>query len=130
MNAEEVRDSCLLVAIELDDAFGVGDGTLDLLYDRCGVVHDVDQALRVAGRLRHLSFRVLQIVDLGGLFEYYGLWNGEGVAEARVESGGEVAGELEVLALVFANRHCLWLVKQDVGGLKDRVGEEPDACAV
>ncbi len=38
-------------------------------------------------------------------------------AEARVEPVGKVAGELDVLALVFADRHDLRVVQQDVGGL-------------
>ena len=44
-----------------------------------------------------------------------------------VEALREVAGELEVLALVLADRHVLRPVEQDVGGLQDRVGEEADA---
>ena len=44
-----------------------------------------------------------------------------------VEPLREVAGELEVLALVLADRHEVRAVEQDVGGLEDRVGEQPDA---
>ena len=47
--------------------------------------------------------------------------------EAGVEPLREVAGELEVLALVLADRHAVGLVEQDVGGLQDRVGEQADA---
>jgi len=39
----------------------------------------------------------------------------------------EVAGQFEVLALVLADRHEVRPVEQDVGGLEDRVGEQPDA---
>ena len=38
---------------------------------------------------------------------------------------GDVAGDLDVLALVVADRHLLVVVEQDVGGLQRRVGEQP-----
>ena len=52
------------------------------------------------------------------------------VAEPRVEALREVAGQLQVLALVLADRHRVGLVEQDVGGLQDRVGEQADGGAV
>ena len=42
--------------------------------------------------------------------------HGERVAEAAVEPDREVAGELEVLALVVAHRHLVGLVDEDVRG--------------
>jgi hypothetical protein len=47
-----------------------------------------------------------------------------------VELGGDVAGQLQVLLLVLADRHMGRLVGQDVGGLQDRIGVEPDALAL
>jgi hypothetical protein len=44
-----------------------------------------------------------------------------------VEPLREVAGQLEVLALVLTDRHVVRAVEQDVGGLQDRVGEQADA---
>ena len=41
------------------------------------------------------------------------------VAVAAVEPLREVAGQLEVLALVLADRHAVGLVEQDVGRLQD-----------
>ena len=49
----------------------------------------------------------------------------ERLAEARVEPLGDVAGELEVLPLVVADRDDVGLVEQDVAGHQHRVGEEP-----
>ena len=46
------------------------------------------------------------------------------LAEAAVEALGDVAGELEVLALVVAHRNPVGVVEQDVGRLQHRVGEE------
>ena len=47
----------------------------------------------------------------------------------RVEPLRQVAGELEVLALVLADRHVVGVVQQDVGRLQHRVGEQPDVGA-
>jgi hypothetical protein len=47
-----------------------------------------------------------------------------------VEAAGEVAGELEMLALVLPDRDVLRPVEQDVGRLQDRVGEQPDGGAL
>ena len=46
------------------------------------------------------------------------------LAEARVEAPRDVAHELEVLALVLADRHLVGAVGQHVGGLEDRVEEQ------
>ena len=42
-----------------------------------------------------------------------------------VELGGDVAGELDVLLLVLADRDVGGVVEQDVGGHQRRVGERP-----
>ena len=52
------------------------------------------------------------------------------LAEPVVEPLGQVAGQLEVLALVLADRDLVGLVEQDVRGLQDRVGEQADGGAV
>ncbi len=44
-----------------------------------------------------------------------------------VEPLRQVPGQLQVLPLVLADRHLVGPVQQDVGGLQDRVGEQPDA---
>jgi hypothetical protein len=43
------------------------------------------------------------------------------------EADGDIAGELEVLALVVAHRHPVRVVGEDVGGHEHRVVEQPDA---
>ena len=58
---------------------------------------------------------------------YGGLGHGEGVAIAGVPTLGQVAGELQVLALVVADRHEVGLVQQDVGRHQHRVGEQARA---
>ena len=45
-------------------------------------------------------------------------------AEARVEALGDVARELQVLALVVADRDRVGVVEQDVAGHQDRIVEE------
>ena len=44
----------------------------------------------------------------------------QGGTEAVVEPDGQLAGQLEVLALVVADRHPLGVVEEDVGGLEHR----------
>ncbi len=45
--------------------------------------------------------------------------------EARVEAAGDVAHQLEVLALVLADGHLLGAIGEHVGGLQDRIEEQP-----
>jgi len=42
----------------------------------------------------------------------------------------QVPGQFQVLTLVLTDRDGVGLVGQDVGGLQDRVGEQPDAGPV
>ena len=51
----------------------------------------------------------------------------ERVAEVVVEANRDVAGELDVLALVVADRHFFGVVQHDVGDHQHRVVEEADA---
>ena len=53
------------------------------------------------------------------------LGHDERVAEARVEPPRDVAHQLEVLALVVADRHLVGAVDEHVGGLQHRVEEQP-----
>jgi len=45
-------------------------------------------------------------------------------AEAMVEADCDVAGDLDVLALVVADRHLVGVVQHDVGGLQRRKSRE------
>ena len=51
----------------------------------------------------------------------------ERVAEVVVETDRDVARELDVLALVVADRHFVGVVEEDVGGHEHRVVEQADA---
>ena len=53
-----------------------------------------------------------------------GLGHDERLAEAAVEADGDVAGDLDVLALVVADGHLVGVVEQDVRRLQRRVGEQ------
>ena len=53
------------------------------------------------------------------------LGNHEAFAEAGVEALGDVAHQLDVLALVVADRDLGGPVGEHVGGLEDRIEEEP-----
>ena len=89
------------------------------------VVEQLDQPGVGVGRLRHLRRRVLQVHHPGAGPRRDGLGDDERLAEAVVEADGDVAGDLDVLALVVADGHLVGVVEQDVGGLQRRVGEQP-----
>ena len=80
--------------------------------------------------LAHLGRRVLQVLDLRRTRGDVGLRHGERPPETAVEPLREIAGELDVLPLVLADRHAVGLVEQDVRGLQDRVGEQAHAGPV
>jgi hypothetical protein len=120
---QQVAHARLRDRVEHDLAAGVGDRRADLLLDHLRVVHQPHDPV-AADALGHLLVHDLQVVDLRGLAQDVGLGHPEGVAEAVVEPLRQVAGELDVLALVLADRHLVGLVEQDVGRLQDRVGEQ------
>lgn len=120
----------LVRRVETDHRVGVGDRALDLLGGDLRVVQEVDEALRRGRRLAHLDRRVLEVVDLRRLLEDVRRRDRERLAEAAVEALREIAGQLDVLALVLADRDLVGLVEQDVRDLEDRVGEEADGGAV
>jgi hypothetical protein len=53
------------------------------------------------------------------------LWLGEDRFVEAVESAGQLTGELQMGKLIFAHGNIVGLVEEDVGGLKDRITEEP-----
>ena len=55
------------------------------------------------------------------------LGHDERLAEVVVETDRDVARELDVLALVVADRDFLGVVEEDVGDHQHRVVEQPDA---
>ena len=89
------------------------------------VVHHHDAAGVAVGRLAHLRRRVLQVHHPRPGLRGDRLRDHERVAEAVVEAHRDVAGDLDVLALIVADRHLVGVVQQDVGGLQRRVGEQP-----
>ena len=60
----------------------------------------------------------------------YGAGTVNVLPKRRVEALREVPGQLDVLALVLADRHLVGLVEQDVRDLEDRVGEQADGGPV
>ncbi|MGA7311496.1 MAG: hypothetical protein WBX05_21375, partial [Pseudolabrys sp.] len=102
------------------DPLRVGDHRHDLAPDDVGLSEDVD---RVADRLAHLPYPVGAQHDRGLGEDRLRL--GKRVAVARVERPDDLARQLEVGRLVLAHRHQRRLVDDDVGGLQDRIGEQP-----
>ena len=121
-----LRHARLGDGVEAHLAVGVGDGPLELLGHGGQVVEQVARCpASVVGGLGHLVGRLLQVHDPGADRGDGGLGHDERVAVAAVEALGDVAGELEVLALVVAHRHLVGVVQEDVGRLQRRVGEQP-----
>ncbi len=54
-----------------------------------------------------------------------GLGDDERLPVAPIEPFTQIAGQLQVLALILADRHGRGLVEQDVSRLQDGVGEQP-----
>jgi hypothetical protein len=50
----------------------------------------------------------------------------EGLAIVAIETNGDVARQLEMLLLIFAHRHQVRLIKQDVRGHQHGIVEQAD----
>ena len=104
---------------------GVGDRALELLEDRVRLVEHVDRPLLgLAGR-RHLARRVLEVADARADLGDADLGHDQRLAEAAVEALGDVAHQLDVLALVLAHRHLVRAVGEHVGGHQDGIEQQP-----
>ena len=111
-----------------DLAAGVGDRALELLLDRRRLVEHVHGALGEPPVVDILLVGILQVhdprADLGDAV----LGHDQhllAVAEPRVEAPRDVAHQLEVLALVLADRHLVRAVGEHVGRLQHRVEQQP-----
>ena len=114
----------LLGDVEAHVAVGVGDRAAELALDDVGRVEHHHRALRRLDGLRHLVGRLLEVHHPGAGARDRGLGHDERVAVARVEPDRDVAGELDVLALIVAHRHAVGVVEEDVGRHQGRVGEQ------
>src|SRR6266508_3040687 len=120
---EQVRDP-RLVRRPADLRARVGDGGLELLADHVGRVGDQHRALRGSTGGGHLVPGLLEVHDPAAHRRGLDCGQRERLAVAGVEPLGDVAGELDVLALVVADRDDVGLVEQDVARLEHRVGEQ------
>ena len=121
---EEIGNAGLGRAVESNVGVGVGDGALELLHDDCRFVEEVDDSGVPRTRLRHLGRRVLEVGDLGSGLRGDHSRDDERLAEAGVEAFGDVAGDLDVLALILADGNVVGVVEQDVGCLESGIGEQ------
>ena len=115
---------------------GVGLRLPELLGDGVGIVGEVDARIVRRVGLRHLLGAVAERHDAGRRAGDQRLGDREeGVAEAVVgdrfgevvvELDGDVAGQLEMLLLVLADRHMGGEIGEDVGGHQHRIVVEAD----
>ena len=110
-----------------DLAPGVRHRALELAPDRVGLVEDVDGALVGRRRRRHAVLRDLQVHDARAHRGDAVLGHDEHLAEAGVEAARDLPHELDVLALVVADGDLVGAVGEDVGGLEQRIEEQPRA---
>ena len=103
----------------------VGHRRAELLADHVGVVEQPHRPLLGAAGGRHLPRRLLEVHDPRPDLGVDAVRHDERLAEARVEALGDVARELEVLALVVADRDAVGLVEEDVARHQHGVREEP-----
>ena len=103
----------------------VGDRGLELLPDQIRLVDDSDDTLGISGRCGHQPFWLLEVLDPCAFLRVDALWHRERLPVAAVEALGDVAGQLDVLPLVVADRDDVGLVEQDVAGHQHGVREEP-----
>jgi segregation and condensation protein A len=121
---EQVREAGLLLRVVAHLPVGVGDGFFHLARDLGRIVQDVDRPQGRVDALGHLALGVLEVHDARPDRGDRGLGDDEQLAVAAVEALRELAGELEVLALVVAHGHPVRLVEKDVGSHEHWVGEE------
>jgi len=122
---DQVRDPGLLLLVVANLRARVGHRGLELLPHDVGLVDQPDDSLGRAACSRHEALRFLEVLDPRPGLGIDGARHDERLAEALVEPLGDVAGQLEVLALVVADRDDVGLVEQDVAGHQDGIVEEP-----
>src|SRR6185312_4116137 len=127
VDAQQVGHARLGRFVGPDAALGIGHRPGDLLADRGGLVQHVDDARIRRRGLAHLRGRLLQVGDLGHTTEDVSGWHRERRPVPVVEPDRQVAAQLQVLALVLADRYLVGLVEQNVGRLQHRVAEQPEA---
>src|ERR1035438_6148127 len=106
---------------EIHGGAGIGGSAHDDLADFGGRIEQCDGVIGAGLGLAHFLGGVVQAHDTRADGGKAGAGDHEGVAIKRIEALGDVAGELEVLGLVFADRDNAGLVEQDVGGHEDRI---------
>ena len=124
IDVEKVGDARLFRGGD-DAVVAVRHGAAELAQNGVFVVREKDRGVGVFVRLAHLMHGVLQRVDLRALFDDIPLGDAEGLAIAVVEADGDVARDLEVLALVDANRHDVRLIQQNVRRHQNGVIHQP-----
>ena len=117
---------------EGEDIAGIG---ILRLVDRGAVGNDLHHLLaHLFFRAKELdgvaiAFRHLLAIEAGDdshILADHRFGNGEDLAIGVVEADGQVAGNLDVLLLVLADRHHVGTIDQDVGGHQCRIREQAD----
>ena len=134
---EKVGNARLVREVEGNLAERIGRGGHDFLRGASGVVVEHDFGILTRGGFGHFFLGVRQIANAKRGIELHELhlvesfgWNGESLAETMIEALGEIAGELDVLELVFAEGDIGGVVEENVGGHQNRIVENADVTGV
>src|SRR5229473_1564353 len=109
------------------ERLGIGFGAADLQRDQFRIVGHIDARIIRGVGFRHLLCAVAQAHHPGRLTKNLRLGEREEVAlVAPVEGSGDVAGQLDMLLLVFADRDMRRLVQEDVCRHQHRIAIEAE----
>ena len=103
---------------------GIRHRPLELALDLRRLIEHVDRPLGACACRRHLARRILQIHDPRADLRDHRLRHDERLPETRVEPLCDIAHQLDMLALVLADRNLVRTVGEDVGGHQHRIEEQ------
>ena len=106
--------------------FGIGFGLADFFRNGVCIVGHVDAAGIGRVRFRHLLGAIAQGHDPRGRAFDHGVGHGKEIhAVVMIEFRGNVAGQFDMLFLIFAHRHFGRVIQQNIRRHQRRIREQP-----
>ena len=102
----------------------VGDGTLELLHHHFRRIHQQYTAGVLILRFGHFGGGVGQAHNTGANLGNKGFGNLEHVAVDAVKAASDHMGQFHVLLLIFAHRHQVGLIQQNITGHQAGIGKQ------
>ena len=116
VNGHQVGNTGLILLVVTDALLGVGvgDGTLKLLHDHLGRIHQQHTAGVLVLGLGHLGSGIGQTHNASTNLGDERLRNLEHITVNAVKTAGDNVGQLHMLLLILAHRHQIRLIEQNV----------------